>query len=101
MTPSIWTCGRSRIRRASRSCCRNVRRNSCFQYLSLAKRLRREKDALRSRAMPTEDVMPDKTYKIVEVVGVSDEGIQEAVRNAVAKASQTLRNIDWFEVTNI
>jgi dodecin len=51
--------------------------------------------------MPTEDVMPDKTYKIVEVVGVSDEGIQEAVRNAVAKASQTLRNIDWFEVANI
>jgi dodecin len=45
--------------------------------------------------------MPDKTYKIVEVVGVSTEGIQEAVRSAVAKASQTLRNIDWFEVSNI
>jgi len=45
--------------------------------------------------------MSDKTYKIVEVVGVSNEGIQEAVRNAVAKASQTLRNIDWFEVSHI
>ena len=45
--------------------------------------------------------MPDKTYKIIEVVGVSNEGIQEAVRNAVSKASQTLRNIDWFEVVNI
>lgn len=45
--------------------------------------------------------MPDKTYKIVEVVGVSNEGIQEAVRSAVTKASQTLRNIDWFEVSNI
>jgi len=45
--------------------------------------------------------MPDKTYKIIEVVGVSNEGIQEAVRNAIAKASQTLRNIDWFEVANI
>lgn len=45
--------------------------------------------------------MPDKTYKIIEVVGVSNEGIQEAVRSAVAKASQTLRNIDWFEVSNI
>ena len=42
--------------------------------------------------------MPDKTYKIVEVVGVSDESIHQAVRNAVSKASQTLRNIDWFEV---
>ena len=44
--------------------------------------------------------MPDKTYKIVEVVGVSDESIHQAVRNAVSKASQTLRNIDWFEVKN-
>ncbi|MBE3603389.1 dodecin domain-containing protein [bacterium] len=45
--------------------------------------------------------MADKTYKIVEVVGVSDESIQQAVRNALNKASQTLRNIDWFEVQNI
>ena len=45
--------------------------------------------------------MPDKTYKIIEVVGVSDDSVQQAVRNAISKASQTLRNIDWFEVTNI
>jgi flavin-binding protein dodecin len=45
--------------------------------------------------------MSDKTYKIIEVVGVSDDSIQEAVRNAVTKASQTLRNIDWFEVGQI
>lgn len=45
--------------------------------------------------------MPDKTYKIVDVVGVSEESIQQAVRNAMAKAGQTLRNIDWFEVKNI
>jgi flavin-binding protein dodecin len=45
--------------------------------------------------------MPDKTYKIFEVVGVSDESIHQAVRNALAKASQTLRNIDWFEVNQI
>ncbi len=45
--------------------------------------------------------MPDKTYKIVDVVGVSDESIHQAVRNALAKANQTLRNIDWFEVKNI
>ena len=45
--------------------------------------------------------MPDKTYKIVEVVGVSDESLHQAVRNALTKASQTLRNIDWFEVKNI
>ncbi|MGH8011949.1 MAG: dodecin [Candidatus Binataceae bacterium] len=45
--------------------------------------------------------MPDKTYKITEVVGVSNESIQQAVRNALTKASKTLRNIDWFEVGNI
>ena len=45
--------------------------------------------------------MPDKTYKIVEVVGVSEESIQQAVRNALKKAQQTLRNIDWFEVKDI
>ncbi len=45
--------------------------------------------------------MPEKTYKIVDVVGVSDESIQQGVRNALKKASQTLRNIDWFEVREI
>jgi dodecin len=44
--------------------------------------------------------MSDKTYKIVDVVGVSEESIHQAVRNALTKASQTLRNIDWFEVKN-
>ncbi len=45
--------------------------------------------------------MPDKTYKIVEVVGVSEESLHQAIRNALTKASKTLRNIDWFEVKNI
>jgi dodecin len=35
------------------------------------------------------------------VVGVSDESIHDGVRNALKKASQTLRNIDWFEVGEI
>jgi dodecin len=34
-------------------------------------------------------------------VGVSDDSIHQAVSNAVNKASQTLRNIDWFEVSKI
>ncbi len=45
--------------------------------------------------------MPEKTYKIIEVVGVSTESVQHAVRNAIGKASQTVRNIDWFEVQQI
>ena len=42
--------------------------------------------------------MMGKTYKVIEVVGVSDESYATATRNAVATASQTLRNLDWFEV---
>ena len=45
--------------------------------------------------------MPDKTYKIIEVVGVSEKSIAEAVRNAITKAQQTVRNIDWFEVIEV
>jgi flavin-binding protein dodecin len=45
--------------------------------------------------------MPDKTYKIIEVVGVSEDSIHQAVRSALSKATQTLRNIDWFEVKDI
>jgi dodecin len=47
------------------------------------------------------ELMPEKTYKIVDVVGVSDESIHQAVRNALTKAGRTLRNIDWFEVQEI
>ncbi len=43
----------------------------------------------------------NKTYPMIEVVGVSEESIQQAVRNALAKAGETIRNIDWFEVGNI
>jgi flavin-binding protein dodecin len=44
--------------------------------------------------------MTDKTFKIVELCGVSDNSYAEATTNAVAKASETLRNLDWFEVVN-
>jgi dodecin len=55
----------------------------------------------RSRILREESAMPDKTYKIIEVVGVSEDSIHQAVRNALTKATQTLRNIDWFEVKDI
>ena len=42
--------------------------------------------------------MPDKTYKLIELVGVSDSSIEEAIQNAISRANQTLRNLDWFEV---
>lgn len=40
-------------------------------------------------------------YRVTEVVGTSDDSIQQAVRNAVTRAGQTLRNLDWFEVSEI
>jgi dodecin len=43
----------------------------------------------------------DHTYKIAEIVGSSPDGIDQAVRNGVARAATTLRNLDWFEVTDI
>ena len=39
-----------------------------------------------------------KTYRVTEVVGTSSESIHRAVRNGVARASQTLRGLEWFEV---
>jgi dodecin len=45
--------------------------------------------------------MPDKTYTEIEIVGVSEESVQQAIRNALKKASQTIRNIDWFKVEGI
>jgi dodecin len=43
----------------------------------------------------------DHTYKITEIVGSSDVGIDDAVRNGIGRAAKTLRNLDWFEVTDI
>jgi flavin-binding protein dodecin len=41
------------------------------------------------------------TYKIIELVGTSDTGVDEAIREAVGRASQTLKGLDWFEVQQI
>lgn len=43
----------------------------------------------------------DHTYKVIELVGSSSQGIQPAIEGAIARAGQTLRNLDWFEVKEI
>ncbi|GGI06354.1 dodecin [Egicoccus halophilus] len=40
-------------------------------------------------------------YKKVELVGSSREGVDDAIRRAVSKASESLHNLDWFEVKEI
>ena len=45
--------------------------------------------------------MADSIYSISEIVGSSTESIDDAIRGAVARASKTLHNLDWFEVTDM
>jgi dodecin len=45
--------------------------------------------------------MSNHTYRVVEIVGSSSEGIDAAIRNGIARASQTTRNLDWFDVQSI
>ena len=43
----------------------------------------------------------DPVYKKTEVVGTSEKSFAEATKNAVAKAAKTVRNLNWFEVTEM
>ncbi|MGW5661672.1 dodecin [Streptomyces sp. NPDC003758] len=45
--------------------------------------------------------MTDHIYRVTEIVGSSPDGIDKAIRNGIERASQTLRNLDWFEVTQV
>lgn len=45
--------------------------------------------------------MSDHTYKLVEIVGSSADSSDHAIRNALAKAGETIKHIDWFEVVEI
>jgi dodecin len=45
--------------------------------------------------------MTDRTYRVTEIVGTSAEGVEQAIRNGLNRAAQTLRHLDWFEVTQI
>ena len=44
--------------------------------------------------------MPGHIYRVTEVVGTSEVSIAEAVQNAVRRASQTLKGLEWFEVSD-
>ena len=44
--------------------------------------------------------MKDHTYKHIEITGSSEVGTDEAIRNAISKAGETIRNMHWFEVVN-
>ena len=45
--------------------------------------------------------MGDHVYKTIEITGSSTSSVDEAITGAIVKASETVRNLDWFEVTEI
>jgi flavin-binding protein dodecin len=45
--------------------------------------------------------MSDHTYRIIEIVGSSTDGVDAAIRNAIARAAETTRGLDWFDVQSI
>ena len=45
--------------------------------------------------------MSSHTYRITEIVGSSPDSIDDAVRSGLARAGRTLRNLDWFQVSEI
>ena len=44
--------------------------------------------------------MSEHVYKIIELAGSSESSMEDAIKNAVARASKTVRNMRWFEVTD-
>lgn len=48
-----------------------------------------------------EDAVEDHVYKLIEVVGTSHEGIEQAVQAGLKRASQSIRHIRWFEVAGM
>jgi flavin-binding protein dodecin len=45
--------------------------------------------------------MQDHIYKIVELAGSSDAGYEDAIQNAISRASQSIRHLRWFEVSEM
>ncbi|MFK4226744.1 dodecin [Streptomyces sp. NPDC019890] len=45
--------------------------------------------------------MTNHTYRVTEIVGTSPDGIDQAIRNGISRANQTLRGLDWFEMTEV
>ncbi len=43
-------------------------------------------------------VEPNHVYRVIELVGTSQESIEDAVKSAIARAQRTLRNLRWFEI---
>ena len=45
--------------------------------------------------------MSENVYSVSEIVGTSTESIEDAIRGAIGRASKTLHNLDWFQVSDV
>ena len=45
--------------------------------------------------------MEEHVYKVIELAGASEKGVEDAIRTAVARASKTLKHLRWFEVVQV
>ena len=45
--------------------------------------------------------MSDHVYRLSEIVGSSSTSVDDAIRTAITKAAQTVRNIEWFQTEEI
>ena len=45
--------------------------------------------------------MRNHIYRVIEIVGTSPDGIDAAIRNGLARAAETMRLLDWFEVQSV
>jgi dodecin len=47
------------------------------------------------------DAMTNHTYRVIEIVGTSPDSVDAAIRNGLARAAETTRGLDWFEVQSV
>lgn len=45
--------------------------------------------------------MSDPTYRLTEIVGTSTQSVDDAIRSGIGRADKTVRNLDWFEVSEV
>ena len=45
--------------------------------------------------------MTNNVAKVIEVIGTSETGIEDAIRGAISRASETVENLQWFQVTEL
>ncbi|OXR42092.1 Dodecin [Nocardia cerradoensis] len=56
---------------------------------------------LSTSAEPEGIDMTDHTYRVIEIVGTSPDGVDAAIRSGLSRAAQTTHNLDWFEVQSV